>query len=385
MKIKNNIKQLKFINQYPVNFSLNEFFELDLFKPINQKNYYSKYNLSKFKNKKFRTHVFGMGGSSLSSKLLANFLDPYLINQNLFIYENPSPVMIESTLSNLKIGHKDRFIFISKSGNTIETKYFIFFIIKFLKKQKTKNIFNKFIFITENKNNYMKSFSKKNNILCFDHDPNIGGRFSIFSITGLLPLIVMGYSLNKIIKSFQNAKRTFLKNHKNLIKNILTSLKYEDTYKLKNIVGLSYYDRINIINEWYRQIFAESLGKNINAKNYFSAYGSIDQHSQFQLFMDGPKDKHFKFFQIKHKTINLKNNNQLIHNYNLLSILEKGAIKTLENKKFLVSQFIVEENFDDYIYLIMYLILDIFLRSKISNINFLDQPAVETLKKNTRV
>ena len=385
MKLKNNIKLHNFKkNKYNTKYSLNDFLELDMFNPLNKKNYFSQYDLSIFKNKNFRTHVFGMGGSSLSAKLLAQFLDPQLINKSLFIYDNPSPILINSNLSNLKISNKDKFIFISKSGNTIETKYFLHSIINILKQKKIKNIFNKFIFVTENKKNYMKDFAKKNKILTFDHDPNIGGRFSIFSITSLLPLIIMGYSLDKLIKSFLSAKDKFIKNHKILSQNILTSLKYEDINKIKNIVGLSYNSRINSINEWYRQIFAESLGKNISAKNYISAYGSIDQHSQFQLFIDGPCDKHFIFFQIQNKTSTIKNNRQLIDGYNLLSILERGAIKTLQQKKTLVSQITIEEKFDDYSYLLFYLIFDIYLRSKVAQINFLDQPAVEILKKNTR-
>ena len=149
-------------------------------------------------------------------------------------------------------------------------------------------------------------------------------------------------------------------------------------------MGLSYHDRINVVNEWYRQIFAESLGKNKKAKNYISAYGSIDQHSQFQLYIDGPHDKQFIFFSIESKALSIKNNDDLIKGYNLTTILEKGAITTLKQKKFLVNQISIKENLIDYAYLLIYLIFDIFLRSKVSNINFLDQPAVEILKKNTR-
>ena len=74
----------------------------------------------------------------------------------------------------------------------------------------------------------------------------------------------------------------------------------------------------------------------------------------------------------------------LLINNNLLTTLEKGAIKTLELQKFLVNQIGIEENFDDYSYLLIYLIFDIYLRAKNEKINFLDQPAVEVLKKNTR-
>ena len=84
MKLQNNLKNLNFKNKYSTKFSLNSFFDLDMFSPINKKKYFSKYDFSKFKNKSFRTHVLGMGGSSLSSKLLSQFIDPFSINKNLF-------------------------------------------------------------------------------------------------------------------------------------------------------------------------------------------------------------------------------------------------------------------------------------------------------------
>ena len=68
-----------------------------------------------------------------------------------------------------------------------------------------------------------------------------------------------------------------------------------------------------------------------------------------------------------------------------MSTLEEGAIKTLKQKKFLVTQILIKDDFDSYCYLIFYLIFDIYLRAKFNKINFLDQPAVEILKKNTRI
>ena len=356
-----------------------------MFNPINQKNYFDIYNLNLFKKKQFRTHVFGMGGSSLSTKLLAQFLDPSCLGKKLFIYDNPSPVKIKNVLFDLNINRNDKFIFISKSGNTIETKYFLQIVIKILKQKNFSNKFKNFIFITENKDNYMKNFAKKNKILCFDHDPNIGGRFSIFSITALLPLILIGFSLTKILNSFKNAKTLFLKNHTKLSKLIFCSISYEKKYDLCNIVGLSYHDKINSVNEWYRQIYAESLGKNKNAKNYISSYGSIDQHSQFQLYIDGPHDKHYIFFKLSGILNPISSNSSLIKDYNLINALEAGAIKTLQQKKLLVTQIIINDDFNDYCYQLLYLIFDIYLRAKFEKINFLDQPAVEILKKNTKI
>jgi glucose-6-phosphate isomerase len=384
MKIKNNLKLLKVTSQKNINYSIDDFFKIDLFNPITQKNYFSQYDFSILKKKKYRVHVFGMGGSSLSAKLLMQFMAPEKINSKLFIYDNPSPIQLDSNLSKIKISKDDLFIFISKSGNTVETKFFLHWIIKYLKKKNIKNIFKHFLFITENKNNYLNNFALKNKIKTFEHDPNIGGRFSIFSITALLPIIALGYSLDKLLNSFKKAKSQILKNHLKLANNISFSQNYEKNNNLNIVIGLNYHDKLRVLNEWYRQIFAESLGKNKEAINYISAFGSIDQHSQFQLFIDGPRDKQFIFFMINNPTKPIKSIKDLLTNHNLLSTLEKGAIKTLELEKYLVNQLIIDENFDDYSYLLIYLIFDIYLRAKIEKINFLDQPAVEVLKKNTR-
>jgi glucose-6-phosphate isomerase len=384
MKIKNNLKLLKVTSQKNINYSIDDFFKIDLFNPITQKNYFSQYDFSILKKKKYRVHVFGMGGSSLSAKLLMQFMAPEKINSKLFIYDNPSPIQLDSNLSKIKISKDDLFIFISKSGNTVETKFFLHWIIKYLKKKNIKNIFKHFLFITENKNNYLNNFALKNKIKTFEHDPNIGGRFSIFSITALLPIIALGYSLDKLLNSFKKAKSQILKNHLKLANNINLSQNYEKNNNLNIVIGLNYHDKLRVLNEWYRQIFAESLGKNKEAINYISAFGSIDQHSQFQLFIDGPRDKQFIFFMINNPTKPIKSIKDLLTNHNLLSTLEKGAIKTLELEKYLVNQLIIDENFDDYSYLLIYLIFDIYLRAKIEKINFLDQPAVEVLKKNTR-
>lgn len=384
MKIKNNLKLLKVTSQKNIDYSIDDFFKIDLFNPITQKNYFSQYDFSILKKKKYRVHVFGMGGSSLSAKLLMQFMAPEKINSKLFIYDNPSPIQLDSNLSKIKISKDDLFIFISKSGNTVETKFFLHWIIKYLKKKNIKNIFKHFLFITENKNNYLNNFAIKNKIKTFEHDPNIGGRFSIFSITALLPIIALGYSLDKLLNSFKKAKSQILKNHLKLANNISFSQNYEKNNNLNIVIGLNYHDKLRVLNEWYRQIFAESLGKNKEAINYISAFGSIDQHSQFQLFIDGPRDKQFIFFMINNPTKPIKSIKDLLINHNLLSTLEKGAIKTLELEKYLVNQLIIDENFDDYSYLLIYLIFDIYLRAKIEKINFLDQPAVEVLKKNTR-
>ena len=222
MKIINNFNSLNFKTKKNVDYLLDEFFKIDLFNPITDKNYFSQYDFSLFNKKKYRVHLFGMGGSSLSSKLLIQFLAPEKINSELYIYDNPSTIQLKSNLSSIKISKDDLFIFISKSGNTVEIKFFLHWIIKYLKKNMIKNIYQQFLIITENKNNYLNNFAQKNNIRTFEHDPEIGGRFSIFSITALLPILALGYSLRKLLNSFKKAKKKMKKNHKKLALNIIS-------------------------------------------------------------------------------------------------------------------------------------------------------------------
>ena len=374
LKICNSTSNKSF-NQKIVknNFYFEEFENNFFLKPFLDVDYFNKYNYKKLVNKKNKVHVFGMGGSSLSSKLLIQFIDPKYLNSKIFIYDNPYDEIIERNLSHHKITKDDKFIFISKSGKTLETKYFLNYIEKYLDKIKIKNPNKNFIFITENTNNYLRKYADKNNIICFDHDPNIGGRFSIFSITGFLPLLIIGYKLTYLVNE---AKKAFeeIKKDKIKIGKFLLDLQSSQKNSKSNIfIGLSYNQKLSSINEWYRQIFAESLGKNSNAITYLSSLCPIDHHSQFQLYIDGPKDKSYIFF----KLIDKKNN--------ILNKLYDGAFKTLVDSGSLVTSISIEFKYRSYNKLIILLIFDIFLRSKIQNINFLDQPAVEILKKNTKI
>ena len=354
-------------------FFFEEFENNFFFKPFLDSNYFKKLNYKKLVNNKNRVHVFGMGGSSLSSKLLIQLLNTKDLNSKIFIYDNPYDELIEKNLSQYKITNNDKFIFISKSGKTAETKYFLEYIEKYLAKIGLKKPKKNFIFITENTNNFLNNYGKKNNIICFEHDPNIGGRFSIFSITGLLPLLLIGYDLTKLVseakKAFQEIKKDKLK----IGRFLLDFYSSQKINKTNIFIGLSYNQKLSSVNEWYRQIFAESLGKNNKAITYISSLGPIDQHSQFQLYIDGPQDKSYVFFKL------IDNKKQI------LNTLYDGAIKTLIDGGKLVSSISIENNYKSYNKLIILLIFDIFLRSRVENINFLDQPAVEILKKNTKI
>ena len=105
----------------------------------------------------------------------------------------------------------------------------------------------------------------------------------------------MGYSLGSLFNSFKKAKEKIKKNHKKLALNIISSQNYERKKGLNIVIGLNYHDKLRTLNEWYRQIFAESLGKNKKAINYISAFGSIDQHSNFNFLLTAQGINNFYF------------------------------------------------------------------------------------------
>ena len=137
------------------------------------------------KFKKFKNIVIiGMGGSILGAEAIYSFLKNKIKKQFFFI-DNLNECKIINVKKNINLS-KTLFIIISKSGNTLET--LTNYILFKNKKINSKNM----IIITENKNNILNNYAKKNNILKINHKDYIGGRYSVLSEVGLLPAYLMG-------------------------------------------------------------------------------------------------------------------------------------------------------------------------------------------------
>ena len=167
---------------------------------------FNKKNLSKYKkNKYFR--VIGMGGSTLGSQAIYDFLKHRIKKNFLFI-------------DNLKLSQKNAKknftnLVISKSGNTIETIVNANILIK----NKDKNIF-----ITEDKNSYLKLLANKLKAEIIDHNNFIGGRYSVLSEVGMLPAELMGLDSNKFKQINSLIKNKQFEN--SLLSNVAASLYY---------------------------------------------------------------------------------------------------------------------------------------------------------------
>ena len=339
-------KQIKLIKSLDVNFKYS----------------YLKKDIKKYK--RFNTfRVIGMGGSILGSEAIYQFLNHKIKKKFIFVNN------IKPFLSNSDKDKKIVNIIISKSGNTAET---ITNSNIFLK----KNGLNKNIFILEKKNSHLSKIAETIKAEIFEHKNFIGGRYSVLSEVGMLPAELMGLNEKKFKRyNFLIKNKNFLNQ---LVANVSTILKLISQKKLNSII-LNYDDKSNNLFQWYQQLVAESLGKKSNGILPFISTMPKDNHSLMQLFLDGPKNNFYTFFNVKEKKSKNKNL------YKLKNAQFEATKIVFNRKKLPFRTFEVlnrtEETMGE---LFSFFILETILLGRALNVNPFDQPSVELIKKETK-
>ena len=379
LEIKNVIKNLRLFNiindEKIVSETINKVNEFSL----NKKNFI----------------VFGTGGSNLGARALINILHNKEKNYIEF-YDNIDPVSFKNSLNKFNL-EEIGFIIISKSGSTLETiSQFTCLIEIFEQKNKLKIFYQNCLIITENKASPIRNIALQNKCKILDHDPNIGGRYSIFSNVGMVPALLAGIDVKKIhegVNVFLNNINTDLFNEYLMFGTLISSKKFFD----KNInVLMTYSDSLHYFGKWYLQLWSESIGKNGLGFTPIHATGTTDQHSQLQLFLDGPKDKFFTFVTTKHKGKGLTINSNILENNNLqllagkfmgdlMEAEQKATIDTFINNKFAIREIKLPEINEYYIGQLMALcIFETITACYCLSVNPFDQPAVEEGKILTK-
>jgi glucose-6-phosphate isomerase len=242
--------------------------------------------------------VIGIGGSSLGTFAIHEFIRNKENDKKLHFLESTDPIDLERRVS--KINFNDAlFIVISKSGSTIEVVSILKYISSLVDINKSNTIC-----ITEN-NSKLNTFAKSKDIKTFEIAKNIGGRFSVFSVVGLIPLAIMGLDIDKLLDGCKEVYKSFF-DKKDYFYIIMEKARFivENKNKFNINVVFSYSSLLDGFNKWYIQLWGESLGKiNINGtKQSFTPIGLIgpvDQHSFLQLIMEGKRDKTITFIKIE--------------------------------------------------------------------------------------
>ena len=304
--------------------------------------------------------VIGIGGSSLGTAAIYDFLkDANNYEKKLIFLESTDPIDIKSKLSSIDIDDT-LFIVISKSGTTIETIANLKYVLSL--KQLTKD---NCVVITE-KNSNLYKFAQKNQMRWFEIPKNVGGRFSVFSAVGLVPLAIIGVDIDQLLNGAKTVDNSFFTKN-DFYNQIMEKARFmvENKHRFNINVLFSYSSSLASFNKWYIQLWAESLGKiNINgtkqALTPIGLIGPVDQHSFLQLIMEGTRDKTVTFIKIEDFKENLKipdisidglEELDYINNLRFSQLLNEqvnSTIKAVENEKNIPCDVITIQNVAPY-------------------------------------
>lgn len=270
--------------------------------------------------------VFGIGGSALGALALFTALSPQNHNllessrrrfPRLFVADNADPETI-ATLLNYVDPRETVFNVISKSGTTTETMSQFMIVHDRLRRSLGKSSVKDHIVITTDpEEGFLREFANQEGYQTLDIPPGVGGRFSVLSAVGLLPLAVTGVNVVELLKGAAAASDvstlpTLTRNPAYLFA-VLTYL-LNQLKKRSTLIFMPYADALSGIADWFNQLWAESLGKRYSTKGKVvfagqtpvKAIGTTDQHSQLQLYMEGPEDKVVVFVGLKSYRVDIR-------------------------------------------------------------------------------
>lgn len=233
--------------------------------------------------------VCGTGGSSLGGQALVALSETEF---PITFMDNVDPHTIGRFLNKASIADT-HFLFISKSGGTAETlSQALLFLSAIETISGVDAVARQCHIIVEPGSSALRQLAAQYHIPVIDHDPGVGGRFSVLSCVGLAPAAVAGLDIAAIRNGAATILLQALDNTK--APPLLGAAWQCALMKTRPVsIWMPYCDRLQIFGAWVQQLWAESLGKSGYGSTPVRAVGAVDQHSQLQLYLDGPQDKSF--------------------------------------------------------------------------------------------
>jgi len=264
--------------------------------------------------------VLGIGGSALGNIALQRALNPATYNllsdrkrggPRLFVLDNVDPSTVGDTMAMLGRRLRTTLVnVISKSGETAEPASQFMIFREMMRDKLGEDFASRIIATTDEKKGTLHEIAKADGYDMLPVPGDVGGRFSVLSPVGLFSAGMCGIDIDQLLLGAQamQARIGNLPWNQNPA-TILAAIKFiAMTAKGKPMhVMMPYSDRLSLMADWYRQLWAESLGKqyDLDGKEVFTgptpikALGTTDQHSQVQLYREGPNDKLTVFLEVK--------------------------------------------------------------------------------------
>lgn len=264
--------------------------------------------------------VLGIGGSALGTIFLQHALyKKDGKNPRLHVIDNIDSNLIDKVEQEINY-KKTLFIAVSKSGQTTEIIGLLSYFYQKVKNKKLK-IKDHFVFVTNSESGLLRRIADKQGIVSFNIPLNVGGRFSVLTAVGLLPASLIGVDIKKILMGARSMRTKFLSlDFKKNLPFKLAAIQHLLDEKGKNInVLMPYANRLNSFSDWFKQLLAESIGKAEDRQGKIvhtgitptKALGATDQHSQSQLFNEGPNNKLIIFIKVDDHQENFKKNKKI--------------------------------------------------------------------------
>lgn len=357
--------------------------------------------------------VLGIGGSALGPMALFQALCNIRHNDlkrskrrspKFYVEDNVDPERMQSLFEVLDLD-KTVFNVITKSGSTSETMSQFLIISDILKKKYGERYKDHIIATTDEVNGNLIKIAKAEGFKCFYIPSGVGGRFSVISPVGLFPAAVLGINIKLLLKGCAEMDKMCRKSSFETNPALIAAtLQYLAMKKGKNIsVMMPYADSLKLMADWYCQLWGESLGKESNifgekvnvGQTPVKALGVTDQHSQVQLYTEGPLDKVVTFLSVdKYRATILipagyENFSSISflsgHTLNELIIAEMVATEYALTKNERMNCKIILPYVDEYYVgqLMMFYMLQTAYCGYLLNIDAFNQPGVEEGKNAT--
>lgn len=360
--------------------------------------------------------VIGIGGSALGNRALHSALKGFSWNDlsnkqregkaRVFVLDNVDPESFKVITD--KIDFKNTlFNVISKSGSTVETMA-NYLVIRQMLENRGIPPKEHLLFTTDSKKGALREIANKEDIKTLNIPHDVGGRFSVLTQVALLSAMAEGINIEDLYKGAKKAMRKYISCEKPEENPLVVAalLFYRSIKENKNIsVMMPYSERLYNFADWYRQLWAESLGKRYDldgrkvniGQTPVKALGAIDQHSQIQLYNEGPNDKIITFIKVNTFSnevklpdyINIPDELQYLGDSDFSSLIKReleGTAAALTNNGVqnmtVIFDKINESSTGDFI---MFYELLTAVMGKLLNIDPYNQPGVELGKKITRV
>ncbi len=314
--------------------------------------------------------ILGIGGSALGAFCLNQTLGSN--GPNIWVLDNVDPAFIANVESKINL-EKTLFLVISKSGKTIETRAQYSYFKNRIEEAGLKKE-DYFVFIAGKDSGLDPQFVIPD---------NVGGRFSVLTPVGLLPAALMGLDIRELLKGAQTMRDAFLSEDFEI--NLPFQLAAAQFLIDKpNVVMMPYCQRLTAFAEWWRQLLAESIGKEGKGLTPIQALGVTDQHSQNQLYNDGPNDKFLMMIKVEDLGIDLPTYLDDLSFTSLLHTEMEGTVQSLtENGR--PNMTITASRLDEETLGALFMLFEAataFL-GEFYEINAFDQPGVELSKQIT--